>query len=117
MPPVLERSGYPAVTGRMIPGEARVRDETRQKLADTGIPAAYIDQVVDLGFEAAELACEKLQDVVFAADDERVSITALGVAISVAQMRLEALQQAMLTVAAAKGKPVRQFRVGGAANG
>lgn len=101
----------------MIPGEATARRQTREQLLGTGIPGAYVDQVVDLGFHAAELACEKLQDVVFTADDDRVSLTALGVAISVAQMRLDALQQAMLTVAQTTGKPVRRFTVGGAANG
>lgn len=98
----------------MVPGEARVRKETRDTLVQGGIPAAHADQVVDLGFSAAEAALEKLQDVVFAHEDERVSITALGVAISIAEMRLEALQSAMVTAGAIGGRPVKMFTVGGA---
>ena len=88
------------------------RQEVREKLAASGIPATHVDQVVDLGFHAADRACATLQDIAFSSDDERVSITALGVALSVALSRLAIMQEAMVAVAGETGRPVKHFTVG-----
>jgi hypothetical protein len=103
--------------GREDHAERLARDETRQALLDSGIPVAHVDQVVDLGFHAAAEAIEKLNAIVFSAADERVSITALGIAIGIAQTRLEALQTAMIKIGTDAGRPVKRFTVGGAAHG
>lgn len=93
------------------------RRQVRTKLLEKGIPAVYVDQIADLGFHAADRAAATLQDIVFTAGDERISITALGVAISIAQVRLQTLQEAMIAAAEDSGLPVKQFSVGGLKNG
>ncbi|EJU14800.1 hypothetical protein LH128_01814 [Sphingomonas sp. LH128] len=93
--------------------EAVARIEVRESLAASGIPAEHIEEIVELGFEAAHRARAALHDTVFSAEDERVAITALGVAISVAINNLQTLQAAMVETAEAAGRPVRRFTVGG----
>ena len=55
------------MTAREDHAERLARGETRQGLLDSGIPAAHVDQVVDLGFHAAAEAIEKLNSIVFSA--------------------------------------------------
>lgn len=95
------------------PYEPLARAETRQGLLATGIPLQFVDEIVELGFDAAHLARAKLHEKVFTAADERVAITALGVALSVAMTNLQTMQAAMIEAAGASGRPVKHFTVGG----
>jgi hypothetical protein len=97
--------------------DLQMRQVVRAELVASGIPATHVDQVVDLGFHAAEQACAKLHEIVFSAGDERVSITAIGVAISIAQVRLQNLQEAMIAAAEEVDKPVRHLTVKGSQHG
>jgi hypothetical protein len=97
--------------------DLQMRQEVRAELVASGIPSTHVDRVVDLGFDAAEQACAKLHEIVFSGGDERVSITAIGVAISIAQVRLENLQHAMIAAAEELGKPVRHLTVKGSHHG
>lgn len=90
-----------------------LRQEVRRQLVASGVPETHADQVVDLGFHAADTACARLQEIAFSAEDERISITALGVAISVALSRLATMQEAMIAAGAESGRPIRHFTVGG----
>ena len=90
-----------------------LRQEVRAKLIALELPQSHIDQVVDLGFHAAERACGTLQDIVFSAGDERVSVTAMGVAVSLARERLDMMLEAMIAAANDVGRPVKHFTVGG----
>jgi hypothetical protein len=83
--------------------QARLRTPVRAQLIETGVPSEHVDQIVDLGFHAAERALDTLDNIVWSSGDKRISLTALGVAISLAQNRLNELQQAMLQAGAKAG--------------
>jgi hypothetical protein len=98
---------------RMDPAEGAARRETRAQLLASGIPAAHVDQVVDVGFHAAQRALDSLHDVVFSAGDTRVIITALGVALGLAKARFEDQEKVMVEVGTKVGLRSKSLVVGG----
>lgn len=91
--------------------ETHLRSSTRAQLIANGVPSQYVDQVVDLGFHAAERAIDTLNNIVWTAGDQRVGITALGVAIGIAQNRLTQMLEAMVEVGTAAGLPTKEIVV------
>ncbi|WP_395391424.1 hypothetical protein WBP07_12495 [Novosphingobium sp. BL-8A] len=115
---VLEATGgvpqpEPATDAKVDPSEWMLRQQTRQQLVGKGIPASHVDVVVDLAFTAAQRAADQLHKFVFADRDERVAITAIGVAIGITHYRLDLLQEAMIDAARKNGRAIKGFAVGG----
>jgi len=95
----------------MIDHEAHARRETRARLIGSGIPLEHVDAIVDLGFRASQRSIDVLHDTVFGAGDQRVSITALGIALSLTMQRMAHLQAEMIRIGGDGGLPVKSFFV------
>lgn len=97
--------------------EALARAQTRAALLNNGVPAAHVDEIVDLGFHAAITATNAILPVIDRAGDQRIWVAALGVALSVTPVLLEAIMDVMKEAAAENGVPVTVVEVGGQAHG
>jgi len=98
----------------MIPEEERaIRAKVRAHLVGQGVPRDVVDEIVDLSFHAAQAAADAIWDVVGRASSEGIKVTAIGVAVGVAQWRLEAIENGIKSYGSAMGHPVQSFTIGG----
>lgn len=76
------------------------------------VPAAHVDEVVDIALHAATQSLDALQRVAFDAHpDQRVAICASTLAISLVQHRLQVLKECAEKVAADAGMSVHHGTV------
>lgn len=87
-----------------------LRRALRQQVGFT-VPAAHVNEVVDLGCHAAEQALDTLERLCFGQPNGSVAITSSSIAISILIHRLGELKDAMHAMAQQRGMPVHHANV------
>ena len=72
--------------------DVETRRMIRKQLIAAGAPPASVDVMVDLGFHAAQRACEALLATVMAAPGKAEVVQASMIAVGVLRARLEAME-------------------------
>ena len=67
---------------------AGMRRAIRQQLLENGVPAEFTGIIADVACNAAYEAVETIERMVWAHPDQRINVTALGIAISICKARL-----------------------------
>ena len=94
---------------------SHVRADLRASLAAAGhIPAAHLDEIVDLAIHAAQTGFATMQRIALnTSPDARVGITVLGPALGLLAGLVEAGMSALRKVAEAEGMTSVSFQIGG----
>lgn len=87
--------------------DQNVRAAVRQSLVDAGLPRQHVDEIADLAVHASAMAIDTLRAVVARASSQLVSMTVIGIAASITRTRLDVLEEAVKSVAAAAGLKVQ----------
>lgn len=91
--------------------DRKVRAAVRTAMLEGGTPAAQVDEVVDLGFHAADCAIASLLDVVRRTPDQRVYMAAMACAIGLAASKLSTMEDGLKEIAGRYGLPTAHVRV------
>jgi hypothetical protein len=85
--------------------ETEMKALVRKELVAAGAPPHLIDAMVDVGFHAAQKACESLLTAVLAVQGQAEVIQATMIAVGVLRSRLDAMENTVRETLTSAGMP------------